>query len=139
MGVISIKTLDINSQPLEIDNDIEKGFLKGSIWSNLYIPYKYKIDKISFDNDYERAIYMLEVYTFFGVELTLYICTHPNNKEALDMLQKINSERKKICEFIETRFKSLTASSDIQNGYFKLKFPWSDGNVEVWKAFRISC
>lgn len=126
-----MKTLEINSQPFEIDNDIEKGFLKGSAWQNLYNGYKYKVDKISFDNDFERAIYMLEVYTFISVELTLYICTHPNSKEALNMLQKINSEKNKICEFIETRFKSLSGCSEIQNDFFGLKMPWSDTNVEV--------
>lgn len=126
-----MKTLEINSQPFEIDNDIEKGFLKGSAWQNLYSGYKYKVDKISFENDFERAIYMLEVYTFVSVELTQYICTHPNNKEALQMLQKINSEKNKICEFIETRFKTLSACSEIQNDFFGLKMPWGDTNVEV--------
>lgn len=126
-----MKTLEINSQPFEIDNDMEKGFLKGSTWKNLYSPYKYKVDKITFENDFERAIYMIEVYTFMSIELTLYICTHPNNKEALNMLQRINSEKNKITEFIETRFKTLSACSEIQNDYFGLKMPWSDTNVEI--------
>lgn len=131
MGVIFIKTLEINSQPFKIDNDIEKGFLKGSLWANLYKPYKYMVDKISFKNDYERAIYMLQVYTFVSIELTLYVCTHMENKEAIDLLQKINIEKKKICEFIETKFNSISSSSEMSNDYFKLKLPWSDTNVGV--------
>lgn len=131
MGVINIKTLEINSQPFVIDNDIEKGFLKGSIWENLYIPYKYKVEKISLDTDLDRALYMLEVYTFTSVELTLYVSTHPNNKEAFDMLKKVNSEKTKICEFIETKFYSLTSNSEVLNGYFDMSLPWSDKNVGV--------
>lgn len=131
MGVICIKTLEINSQPFVIDNDIEKGFLKGSIWENLYEPFKYKIDKINFKNDFERVIYMLQVYTFTSIELAQYISTHPNSKEAFNMLKKINSEKKKICEFIETKFSSLSSCSEILNGFFDLKPTWSDKNVGI--------
>ncbi len=126
MGVINIKTLEINSQPFVIDSDIEKGFLKGSLWENLYLPYKYKVDKITDMSDLESAIYMLQVYTFTSIELTLYISTHPNSKEAVDMLKKVNAERKKICEFVETRFTAVSSFSEVLNGFFDLKLPWSE-------------
>ncbi len=58
--------------------------------------------------------------------MTLYICTHPNNKEAFEMLKKVNSEKKKICEFIETKFSALSCGSEILNGFFDLKLPWSE-------------
>ena len=131
MGVIKIKTLEINSQPFVIDNDIEKGFLKGSAWENLYDPFKYKVDKINFSNDFERAVYMLQVYTFISIELAQYLSTHPNSKEAFNMLQKINSEKKKICEFIETKFTALSSCSEILSGFFDLKPTWSGSNVGV--------
>lgn len=126
MGVIKIKTLEINSQPFVIDNDIEKGFLKGSLWENLYIPYKYKVDKITNMSDLDSAIYMLQVYTFTSIELTLYVATHPNCKEAFDMLKKVNAEREKICEFIQTKFTALSSCSEVLNGFFDLKLPWSE-------------
>lgn len=131
MGVINIKTLNINSQEFVVDSDIEKGFLKGSIWQNLYDPYKYRVNKINKKNDYENALYMLQVYTFASVELSLYISTHPNNKEAINMLKKINQEKAKICEFIETRFKALSSSSEVAETYFSLPSTWSDQNVGV--------
>lgn len=74
---------------------------------------------------------MLQVYTFISVELTQYISTHPNCKEAFEMLKKINAEKKKICEFIETKFSSISSGSEILNGYFDLKPTWSDYNVGI--------
>lgn len=121
-----MKTLEINSQPFVVDNDIEKGFLKGSLWANLYDPYKYKVDKMNLSSDWERAVYMLQVYTFTSVELALYISTHPNCKDAVDMLKKVNAEKKKICEFIETKFTAITCSSEVLDGFFDLKLPWSE-------------
>ena len=131
MGVVIIKTLEINSQEFIVDSDIEKGFLKGSIWQNLYDPYKYKVNKINKKNDFENALYMLQVYTFTSIELTLYICTHPDNVDAIKMLKKINQEKDKICEFIETRFKALSSSSNMAEGFFKLPSTWSDQNVGI--------
>lgn len=126
-----MKTMEINSQQFVVDNDIEKGFLKGSIWENLYIPYKYKVDKINFTSDYARAIYMLEVYSFTSIELTLYLSTHPNHKEAFEMLKKVNAEKEKVCEFIETKFSALCSGSEILNGFFDLSLPWSEKNVGI--------
>lgn len=126
MGVIDIKTMEINSQPFVIDSDIEKGFLKGSLWENLYLPYKFKVDRITNLSDFEKALYMLEVYSFTSIELTLYLATHPNSKEAFDMLKKVNSEKEKICEFIESKFSALSSYSEVLNGFFDLKMPWSE-------------
>ena len=126
MGVIEIKTLEINSQQFLVDDDIEKGFLKGSIWKNLFSPYKFVVEKINLTTDLDKLLYMLQVYTFTAIELTLYIDTHPNNKEASDMLKKVNAEKNKICEYIETRYSSLSSFSEILNGYYSLKMPWSD-------------
>lgn len=126
MGVIIIKTLNINSQEFLIDNDIEKGFLKGSIWSNLYEPYKYTVKSISKLTDLEKAIYMLQVYTFTSIELTLYVSTHPNNKEAHEMLKKINAEKKKIVDFFEGKYSALCSSSEKLDGFFSFPFPWGD-------------
>ena len=109
-----------------IDNDIEKGFLKGSIWSNLYEPYKYTVKSVSKLTDLEKAIYMLQVYTFTSIELTLYVSTHPNNKEAHEMLKKINAEKKKIVDFFEGKYSALCSSSEKLDGFFSYPFPWGD-------------
>lgn len=131
MGVIYINTLNINSQSFILDNDIENGFFKGSLWENLYSPYKYKVTSLKFDNDYNRAIYMLQVYTFASVELALYIATHPNCNEAFETLKKINAQKQKICDFIETKYTAITSSSEILNGYFDLAMPWSEKYVGI--------
>lgn len=126
MGVINIKTLNINSQEFLIDNDIEKAFLKGSLWSNLYEPYKYSVKSIQKQSDIEKAIYMLQVYTFASIELTLFVSTHPENKEAYDMLKKINNEKKKITDFFEGKYGAICSGSTKLDGFFTFPFPWGD-------------
>ena len=124
MGVIRIKTLDINIQPFLLCNDIEQGLLRGSIWENLFSPYKYVVDKLTDMNDEEKVLLMLQVYTFVATELVLFICTHQDNQEAIDMLKKVNIEKKKISEYIETKYNPVCSNSVIFDGYISRKSTW---------------
>ena len=126
MGVIIIKTLEINSQPFMVVDDIENGFMKGSLWKNLYDPYKFIVEKINVQNDIEQLLYILQVYTFAGVELSLYIDTHSNCKEAIEMLKKVNSEKVKIVDYIESKYNSISNNSEKINGYYDMKMSWCD-------------
>ena len=80
--MIYIKTLDINSQTFDLNKNYEEGFLKGSAWNNLYSFFKYEPKDINNNNDLEKLIYIYQIYSFISLELTLFIGTHPNNKEA---------------------------------------------------------
>lgn len=124
MGVIKIKTLEINLQPFVLYNDIEKGLLRGSVWENLFSPYKFVVENITNLSDEEKAIFMLQVYTFVAVELALFIATHPDNKEAIEMLKKVNIEKKKMSEFIETKHGAFCIFSPIFDGYIPRKSTW---------------
>lgn len=126
-----MKTLEINSQPFELNSDMEKGFLRGSAWENLYIPYKFSVPKLNNLTDFEQALYVLQVYTFVSIELTLYISTHPKCKDALEALDRINIERDKIKCFIEGKFSGLSSSSAMFSGYFDLKEAWCNNRVGV--------
>lgn len=116
--MINIKTLEINSQEFLVDNDLKKGFLKGSIWANLYKPYKFRVDSINNQSEEELAIFMLEVYTFASTELTLYYITHKNNKEALEMLKQVNIEKNKLCEYITNKYHALSHGVNDPTSYF---------------------
>ena len=117
--MINIKTLEINSQTFVMNSDIEKGLLRGSIWQNLFEPYKYVLDKFNTTNEEEQLKYMLQVYTFASIELTLFIATHPNNMEAMETLKRINMERKRICEYLENKYGAIDSKSVVVEGYFK--------------------
>lgn len=66
----------------------------------------------------ELLLLMLEVYTFASIELTLYCLTHNDSKEALDYLSKVNIEKNKLNEYIQTKYKSLCHSSNDPASYF---------------------
>lgn len=124
VGVIIIKTLEINSQQFVLNSDIEEGFLKGSIWENLFSPYKFVVEKISNLTDEEKAIYMLQVYCFAHIELSEYISTHPNCDEAIETLKKVNIEKKKLCDYIDTKYGALSSGSVVFDGYLNRKMTW---------------
>ncbi len=119
-----MKTLDINSQQFVLDSDIEKGFLKGSIWENLYSGYKFVLTSIDNLSEEEQVMFMLQVYSFASIELTLYVCTHPDSNEAIETLKKVNIEKKKLCDFIETKYGYLTSCSTYLDVFFNLKATW---------------
>ena len=124
MGVINIKTLEINSQPFVLFNDIEQGLVRGSIWENLFSPYKYVVEKITNTNEEQKVLLMLQVYTFVATELVLFICTHPDSKEAIEMLKKVNIEKKKMTEYIDSKFQPICSNSVIFDGYIPRKSTW---------------
>jgi hypothetical protein len=119
-----LKTLEINSQQFVLDSDIEKGFLKGSIWENLFSGYKFIVTSIDNLSEEEQVMFMLQVYTFASIELTLFVCTHPDHKEAIETLKKVNIEKEKLCEFIESKYGALKACSSVFDGFLERKNTW---------------
>ncbi|MDE6656694.1 MAG: spore coat protein CotJB [Anaeroplasmataceae bacterium] len=119
-----MKTLEINSQEFILDSDIEKGFLKGSLWENLFSGYKFILTDVQEMTEEEQYLFMLQVYTFASIELTLYICTHPENTQAIETLKKVNIEKSKLTDYIETRFGALKSCSVIFDGFLDRKSTW---------------
>lgn len=109
-----------------LNSNIEEGFLKGSAWDNLYSFFKYKESSYMPKNEFLKQIYALQVYTFLNIELTQYVCTHPENKDAYNMLKRINADKDKILNFIEAKDTALSSCSPILDGFFELKPTWSD-------------
>lgn len=122
--MIEIKTLEINSQQFVLDSDIEKGFLKGSIWENLYSGYKYVVTSIDGLSEEDKLMFILQVYTFASTELTLFICTHPESVEAIETLKKVNIEKNKLTEYIESKYGALKACSVVFDGFLERKNTW---------------
>lgn len=119
-----MKTLEINSQAFVLDSDIEKGFLKGSLWENLFSGYKFIVTDINELTEEEQIMFMLQVYTFASIELTLFICTHPDHKEAIETLKKVNIEKEKLCNYIESKYGALKSCSVVFDGFLDRKNTW---------------
>lgn len=108
----------MNSQEFLVDSDLKKGFFKGSIWSNLFSPYKFIVEDITNQSEEELLILMLEVYSFASTELTLYYLTHSDSSETLEYLSKINIEKNKLDEYISSKYYALSHSSNEPKSYF---------------------
>lgn len=120
-------TLNIKSQEYSLNPDLEQAFMRGSAWNNLYIPYKFEVTKITQNTVADQILLLIQVYNFIGIELNLFLGTHPNCKEAMDTLKQVNIERRKMIDYFEANYYALCNTSII-DGYNFFK---GDKNVEI--------
>lgn len=94
-------TLSINIQTFEMVSNLELGFARGSIWGNLYEPYKmensYANNSVS---PIEQVKYLISVYSFALLELKLYMLTHPNCLDSRETYKKIKIEHDKLVAYL---------------------------------------
>ena len=121
---MKIKTFEINSQEYVLVNDLEKGFLRGSIWNNLFDGYKFILENIETTSDEQRLMLMLQVYAFTSLEISMYITTHPDCTEAIKTLKRVNMEKQKLKETIELKYGALSSTCPYVDGYYDRKNTW---------------
>ncbi len=110
---------------LIIDSNLEHALLIGNLFPNLVSKYKFEAKKPNFKSEKERLLYYIQIYNFYTLELALFIATHPNNKEAINILTVANDERKKILAYVNEKF-SLCRNTNPVESYFLNSMPWSD-------------
>jgi hypothetical protein len=123
--VINIKTLEINSQIFDLNNNYDVGFLKGSAWNNLYSFYKYEPKEVNLNNDLDKLLYIYQIYSFISLELTLFISTHPNDVDAINILNEVNKYLELIKMKLEENDIVISHCSTDSVNYFNQKTPWS--------------
>lgn len=109
---------NINSHSFFLVDDLSKGFLRGSIFKNIFDPYKYVVTNITKMTDEEALMYKIQTYEFVKKELTIYLSNYPDDKDALESLNRINMERKKMIDEFERKYHSLSSGSFPTKGYF---------------------
>ena len=83
------KPIDDKSKFFDVDVALDFG----NIVKSEYIPYEeYQIKKIEVKNDDERKQLMVMKYEFLLLDLTLYLDTHPDGKEAKKLYVKTRKE-----------------------------------------------
>ena len=109
--------------------DPKEGFLKGNLFNNLYDPYKnYKYGMLNPTNKREELLFNILMYKFALTELNLYLNTHPNNSQILNIYNQYLSEEKKLCDEFEKKYGPLTTDSlnlgtNLWN-WIKSPWPW---------------
>lgn len=119
-----LATAKIENQPFDLINDFELGFARGSLWNNLYVPFKYENtnmnSSLTLNDNYH---YLLMVYTFASIELSLYLATHKNDQNCIDTLQRVNAELEKVKVLYEANYKSLSSFCETNVASF-ISDPW---------------
>jgi len=115
----------------KVDNtnlaDPKEGFLRGNLFNNLYDPYKnYKYGMLNPTNKKEELLFNILMYKFALKELNLYLDTHPNNSNMLNLYNQYLSEEKKLCNEYERSYGPLTTDSLNlgTNSWSWIKSPW---------------
>ena len=100
-----------------------QGFIRGNMFGEQYDAYKnYKPMELNPNNEREALLYQLLQYKFALTDLNLYLDTHPNDREMLQLYQKYLSMEKQICDKYESMYGPLTLDSN------KI-----ESNTWVWK------
>ena len=115
----------------KVDNtnlaDPKEAFLRGNLFNNLYDPYKnYKYGMLQPTNKKEEELYNILMYKFVLKELNLYLDTHPNNSNMVNLYNQYLSEEKKLCNEYEKKYGPLTTDSlNLDNNSWNwIKSPW---------------
>ena len=101
--------------------DPYEGLIRGNMFKNLYDPYKlrqpYEIKPM---NQQAEMLTYIDALCFACVDLSLYLDTHPNDKQAIETFNKYRSEKETLVKRYESQFGPLTLDSESLNSY-----PWS--------------
>lgn len=100
-----------------------EGWLKGNLFSNQYEPYRnYKPANLDPQNEQEALLYQVMQYKFALIELDLYLDTHPNDSEMINLYNQYLNIEKQMSDKYESMYGPLTLDSDYLNK-----------NTWVWK------
>jgi len=121
-----------NNTYLSNNNDLEtpeKGLEKGNLFKYLYDPYKnYQYRSLNPNNDFEKLLYNILKYKFAMNDLNLYLDTHPNNKNYIELYNKYQMEEIKATNEFEKKYGPLTLDSKyLENDpwmWLKPTWPW---------------
>lgn len=117
----------------KVDNtplaDPKEGFLKGNLFNKLYVPYKnYQYGILKPSNKKEELLFNILMYKFALTELNLFLDTHPNNNQMINLYKQYLNEEKRICNEYEKNYGPLTVDSlNLGNtswDWIKSPWPW---------------
>lgn len=105
--------------------DVYQGFIRGNMFPDLYNQYQmnepYKIEPL---NEQAKLLTQIDAYSFAAHDLNLYLDTHPNDRNMVNLYNKYATETNNLVKQYENKFGPILVNSH-QN------VPWS-WNEEPW-------
>lgn len=106
----------------------EEGFLKGNMENNLYVPYKNNnVVNPNIKNEKEYLLMQIQEYDFASHDINLYLDTHPNDTNAINMYNEYKNKE----HILEEQYQSKYGPLNLDNTSVLGNTPWEWIN-EPW-------
>lgn len=98
----------------------EEGWKRGNLDANAYDPYEPYVPKTPIPKTEKEALMQrIQAYSFACLELGLYLDTHPNDRNVLEMFLRYREELRKMTMDYQNRFEPISFQTAPLN-----KLPW---------------
>lgn len=115
---------DGKSSPDNLFSSYE-GFIRGNMFPDLYNKYnQMEPYKISSSNEQEKMLTNIDAYCFAAHDLNLYLDTHPEDKNMIDLYNKYIDETNQLINQYENMFGPLFVNSNQTTPWSWNKKPW---------------
>ena len=102
--------------------DAYNGFIRGNMFPNLYNQYKinrpYDVRPL---NNQAKALTMVDAYSFAAHDVNLYLDTHPNDRQMINLFKEYTDDMLKAIREYENKFGPLFVDSSVT-------YPWAWNN-----------
>ena len=123
MNVITNNPMPNTSYNQQQILDPTQGWMRGNMFANLYDSYKsYKPAEIKASNEQQALLYQVMQYKFALTDLDLYLDTHPNDSNAINLYNNYLNIEKQMSDKYESMYGPLTLDSN-----------HLDKNTWIWK------
>jgi spore coat protein JB len=101
--------------------DAPKGWVRGTLFPGLDLPFKGMVNQL---RDGMGIRDELQIYTFAVNDLALYLDTHREDAEALELYRAYQAKRQRAAEEYANRCRPLNHQMITEGGYHWLDDPW---------------
>ena len=113
-----------NTDPSKL-YDIYNGFIRGNMYPDLYNEYKinrpYDIRPM---NDQAELLTKVDAYCFACHDVNLYLDTHPNDKDMLNLFTELSKDVKTVTDEYEKKYGPLFVNSSKTYPWAWNESPW---------------
>lgn len=106
-------TCYVKEQKFKNLDNLEGSLLQGTVFNDLNIPYKnYTPKDFKIEDKLKSTLLILQELDFYCLDISLFLMTHEDNKEAIELYKKYNQEYNKMKMYFEKNFYPIEKGSN---------------------------
>ena len=102
--------------------DVYSGFIRGNMFPNLFNNYKlsrpYDVKPM---NEQAELLTKVDAYCFAAHDINLYLDTHPNDRDMINLFKSLSSDSKMVIDEYEKKYGPLFVD-------YSITYPWAWNN-----------